>query len=346
MSLALYIGIIALATVLVWKGSDLLEESAQALAAYYTIPPAVEGAVVIAVGSSLPELATTVISAAIHDEFHLGVSVIVGSAVFNILVIPGLSAIAAKQVTAHPSLVYKDAQFYVISILAVLLVFALAVLFSPVEGERMRGELTRSLALIPLGLYLVYLFLQHMETLDYRHEKKKERRKESEADSNEERIRPGRNWLILAGGMALITVGVEGLIRSALFLGDYFETPGFLWGVTVIAAATSIPDALVSIRVAMHRKGDTSIGNVLGSNVFDLLVAIPAGVMVAGASVVDFTSTLSLMTYLVAATVLLFVHIRIGWRLTRSDGIVLLSAYLAFVIWMVLETTGVVRLTS
>ena len=78
------------------------------------------------------------------------------------------------------------------------------------------------------------------------------------------------------------------MCAALFFFGEYFNTPSFIWGVTVVAAATSVPDAVVSIKVATRKNGMVSIGNVLGSNVFDLLVAIPAGIMIAGTANVDF----------------------------------------------------------
>ena len=74
------------ASAIIWKGSELLESASERLSAYYKLPPVVQGAIVVAVGSCFPELSTTVISTLVHGEFELGVCAIVGSAIFNILV--------------------------------------------------------------------------------------------------------------------------------------------------------------------------------------------------------------------------------------------------------------------
>lgn len=335
-SLLLYIGIVLVSSLVVWKASGLLEKSAQALSEFYHLPPLVQGTIITAVGSSFPELSTTVISTLIHGEFDLGVSAIVGSAIFNILVIPGLSGVMAGKISSDRILVYKDAQFYITSVAVLLLTFSIAVIYYPVEGDPIKGEITRGIALIPVVLYFLYLFLQQQDTKDFQKEKEKEEKSGAE-------IKPGKEWLKLLASLVLILGGVEGLVRSAIFFGDYFQTPNFFWGVTVVAAATSIPDAFVSVRVAISGKGTVSIGNVLGSNIFDLLIAIPAGILIAGSSVVNFSVAVPMMLFLTIATITLFAFLRTGLYLKNWESWVLLLLYVLFIAWMSLETFGVIN---
>ena len=166
----LHIFILLISSLAVWKGGSLLESSAETLSRHYHLPPIVQGSIITAVGSSFPELSTTIISTMLHGEFDLGVSVIIGSAIFNILVIPGLSVIVAGQLDSDRILVYKDAQFYIISVAVLLLAFSMAVIYNPVEGPSIRGNMTRLIAAVPLCLYLLYLFLQSQETMDFKND--------------------------------------------------------------------------------------------------------------------------------------------------------------------------------
>jgi len=326
--------VVALAgTAVVWAGSGVLERASERLAAHYRLPDIVQGAIVVAVGSSFPELSTTVIAALVHGEFELGVAAIVGSALFNILVIPGLAGLSGReQLRANRDLVYKEAQFYMIAVAVLTLTFAFAVIYHPVagDGRALSGEITRGLALIPLVLYVLYVFVQYQDTLDHT----------AEVDARD--IRPGREWLKLAGSLVLIVAGVEGLVRAAVNFGDIFATPSFLWGITVVAAGTSIPDAFVSVRAARAGRGVTSIANVLGSNVFDLLVCIPAGVLVAGAAAIDFAVAAPMMAVLTAATIALFLFMRTKLVLSRGESVGLLGLYAGFVVWIAVETFAVV----
>lgn len=335
MDLLLHLAFVVGGTALTWKGSTLLERSGERLADRYRLPALVRGTLVVAVGSSFPELATTVSSALIHGEFELGLSAVVGSAVFNILVIPGLSGLFSKRLEFDLRLVYRDAQFYLTSVAVLLLAFSFALIYEPVPGQTLVGRMTRPVALVPIALYGLYLFLQQQES------------GESEEGSGSEGPGPGaegralRDWLLLLLSLALVVAGVEGLLRSAVWLGRTLGTPSFLWGATVVAAATSVPDALISVRGARRGEGDVSVGNVLGSNIFDLLVAIPAGVLIAGATPVNYAVAAPLMGFLTLATVVLFTSLRTRLTLSRAEAWVLLGLYGVFVGWLALETAGV-----
>lgn len=323
-------------TAVVWKASGWLESSADRLSAYYGLPAIVQGSIVVAVGSSFPELTTAVIAPLIHGEFELGVGAIIGSAIFNILVIPALATVSTPgPLNAGRDLVYKEAQFYIISVAVFLLMCSFAVIYYPV-GNGFVGTITPGLALIPLGIYLLYIFIQYQDTADH----------EAPAVSG---ISAPRQWGFLLASLALITVGVEALVRAAIGFGDVFGTPSFVWGLTVVAAATSIPDAFVSVTAARNDREVTSVANVLGSNVFDLLVAIPAGVIVAavvGASAVtiDFAVAVPLAAYLVFATIALFTLLRTDFELQHWEAWGLLVLYGVFLAWLVLETVGLIAL--
>jgi cation:H+ antiporter len=333
MDLLLYIGVIVVSTGFVWWGSFLLETASERIAAYYQLPAIVQGAVIAAVGSSFPELSSTVVATLLHGEFELGVAAIVGSAIFNILVIPGLAGLSGKPLTADRVLVYKDAQFYITSVTVLLLSFAFALIYFPVEGSDWQGLMTRPIALIPIALYGLYIFLQQQDMLEHVADK-----------SPPEDISIVKEWLRLLLSLVVIVGAVEGLVRSAIALGDILNTPSFLWGITVIAAATSLPDAFVSVRAARRGEGVISIANVLGSNIFDLLVAIPIGVLIAGASPINFAVAAPMMGVLTFATIFLFAMLRTKLELTRVESGLLLGLYVVFIGWMALETFGVTHI--
>ncbi len=324
-------------TAVVWTGSGLLESASERLSLYYRLPEIVQGAIVMAIGSSFPELATVVVSTLVHGEFELGVAAIVGSALFNIMVIPALCGLVAKdQLMTNRDLVYKEAQFYMIAVAALLLTFSFAVIYNPVEsgGGVLRGELTRWLAILPLVLYAIYVFVQYQDTMDY------------QSDEDVSHVQPGKEWARLAGGLALILIGVEGLVRAAVNFGDILGTPSFLWGITIVAVGTSIPDAFVSIRAARNGKGITSTANVLGSNIFDLLCCIPIGVLIAGTAVINYSVAAPMMAVLTFATLVLFLMMRTDMILSRKESWSLLTMYGVFVVWMVLESINLTNLTN
>ena len=297
MFLLLYSLIALVSTAIIWVGSGWLESSSERLSVYYELPPIIQGAVVVAVGSSFPELTTAVFSTLLHGEFELGVAAIVGSALFNVLVIPALAGLFAKDVLrSNRDLVYKEAQFYLISVAVLLLVFSFAVIYNPVEGVSgsLAGEVTRPLVLLPLGMYGLYVFVQYQDTMDY------------QAEVSPGDIRVGREWAVLAGALGTILVGVEGLVQTAIRFGDFFGTPSFLWGITI----------------------------------FDLLVCIPAGVLVAGTVAINYSIAAPMMAVLTLATLVVFLMMRTHLLVSRREAWVLLGLYAVFVVWVGVETFG------
>jgi cation:H+ antiporter len=316
-------------TAVIWKGSGLFEGAAERLSRYYRLPVAVHGAIVVAVGSSFPELSSVVISTVVHGEFSLGVGAIVGSAIFNLLVIPALSALSSETLGATRDIVHKDAQFYIISVLILFLVFALGATYVP-GGTNSAAILTPALAVLPLATYGVYVFLHYADASDH------------VADGAPE-VDPRRTWATLLFALALISVGVEGLVRAALSFGATFGTPSFLWGLTVLAAATSLPDAIVSIRAAKRDEDVTSLTNVLGSNTFNLLVAIPVGILLAGSATIDFRVAIPTMGFLTLASIVFIIFVRTDLELTDLEAYGFLALYGLFLLWMTLETVGAVE---
>ncbi|MGM0606706.1 MAG: sodium:calcium antiporter [Halobacteriota archaeon] len=316
-------------TAVTWKGSELLERSSRRLSLYYGLPAVVQGAVVVAIGSSFPELSSVVLAVLLHDTFDLGVGAIVGSAIFNVLVIPALSALRRSPLEVNRDVVYKEAQFYMLAIAILLLTFSFGVIYNT-NGDGTISVIGRPLALIPIGMYGLYVFIQYQDVSDY-----------------EPLVEPPEGpilgeWVKLAVSLVVILVAVEGLVRAAIGFGAVFNSPEFLWGLTIVAAGTSLPDAFVSIKAAEIGAGEVSVANVLGSNTFDLLVALPIGVLLAGQTVVNYALAVPMMGVLTLGTVALFTALRTDLQITRPEAIVLLGGYAVFVLWIVAETIGYV----
>jgi cation:H+ antiporter len=332
--LALLFGLAAAGTALAWKGGEALVHASDRLGAYYGLPAIVQGAIIAAVGSSFPELSSTIIAAARYGEFEIGVGAIVGSAVFNILVIPAISALLGEgSLASNRDLVYKEAQFYILSIAALLLTFSMAVIYFPAGGAStpLQGTLPRWLAFVPVAFYGVYIFIQYHDTMEY----------VPDLPVDTSQVNPLREWGRLALSLTLILAGTELLVRAAVGLGDAFGTSTFLWGLTVVAAGTSLPDTFVSVTAARVGNASVSLANVLGSNIFALLVALPAGVIVAGSAPVDFAVVVPMMGFLIVASIAFFGVLRTDMVLSSRESYFLLVLYGVFLAWLVAESLGV-----
>ena len=330
-NLPLDVTIIVVTTGLIWLGSGWLEGASEKLSAYYGLPEVVQGSIVTAIGSSFPELATVVVAAVTVGSLELGVGAIVGSAIFNILVIPALAGIATEDdIESNRTLVYKEAQFYMLAVSVLVITFAMAVIYYRVPtAEHLSGEITRPLAMIPIALYGLYLFIQYQDTAEHE--------ADPEAGAGVDVL---RQWGLLLAGLVVILLAVERLVHSIDVIGTELGVPEFVMGVTIAAGATSLPDALVSLRAARDGRGVASLANVLGSNTFDLLVAIPVGVLIVGPTPINFSMAVPMFGVLTLATILLFTVLRTGLALSTVESYALLGSYIAFVAWVVLETVS------
>ncbi len=341
MIIAFIVGGTLFGAALLWFSCSRLEEATHRLAQHYGIPDAVKGSVLLAVSSSMPELVTALLAFPVHNDFELGLSAIIGSAIFNILVIPAFSVYArGKPLSAERDLVYREAQFYLVSVAVLMLVLSLSVIYGGIQpdilddGRRIfTGRFTPLLAAFPLLLYGLYLYIQFEEV-----------KRKREENPRVPGINQWKEWGILIGCIALILVGVEALLRVAITLGDLLETPTFLWGMTIVAAATSMPDTFVSVRASVLGRTESSVSNVLGSNVFDLLVAVPLGVVITGAILVNFTQIVPMMAFLVLATIVMLVFMLRDMQLSVREAHVMMFLYIAFGAWMTLEAFGVMDL--
>jgi len=208
-------------------------------------------------------------------------------------------------------------------------VFALGATYVP-GGTNTAAMLTPPLTVLPLATYGVYVFLHQQDASEH-------------TADRVAGVSPARESVILVAALAVIGVGVEGLVRAALALGDAFGTPSFLWGLTVIAAGTSLPDAFVSVRAAQNDDSVTSLTNVLGSNTFNLLVAIPVGVLLAESATVNFLAAIPTIGFLAFATLVFIVFTRTGLELTNAEGYGFLGLYGLFLVWMTLESVGAIE---
>jgi cation:H+ antiporter len=330
-----WIFITVVSSVAVWGGSFWLEESSEQLSDYYDVPYIVKGAIITAFGSSFPEVSSVVIATILHGEFNLGVGSVVGSAIFNILVIPAIVALYSEhKIQVSRKIADKEAKFYMVSISAIIIVICLSVIYNPVDSTSLLdAEITPYIAVLPLLLYVVYVFDQWQEIKD----------SDAENDEdNDKNIDVLKNWGLLLLSLAVIGGGIEALVRSVLFFGDITGIPSFIMGAVIVAGVTSVPDTIVSLKQARSGQGEASLANVFGSNTFDLLVAVPAGVILSGGAIVNFSAGIILLSILVAVTIVVFIVIRTDLDIKKREAILLIIIYISFIVWISLEGLSII----
>ena len=307
-------------------GALLLVRGASSLAAALGISPLAIGLTVVAFGTSAPELAVSV-QAAWAGQTDIAVGNVIGSNIFNVLFILGLSALIAPVIVAE-QLVRKE--------VPLLIATSVLLLLLALDGAVGRGD--GVLLFAGVVAYTVYLFVQArregaLASAEYA--------KEFGADA----ALRGRHWIVQVGlvlaGLALLVTGSEWLVEGAVRAARLLGVSELVIALTVVAAGTSLPEATASLVAALKGERDIAVGNVVGSNLFNVLAVLgvsalvsPAGLAVAPA-VLAFD--LPVMIALAVACLPIFFS---GYAIARWEGALFLAYYVFYVAYLGLRATG------
>ena len=322
-------------------------ESLDQIARRWKIPSNVAGASLMAAGSSSPELAIALISLFVAGGAHsdVGIGTIIGSAVFNILVITGASAVV-RPARVTWQVVTRDSLVYVASIGLLLISFQ-------------DGAITLLEAVWFAGLYAVYLFIlfqwesffpatepPHIAEVETKLESfRQNRRLYHRINSVVEKgigLLMGNPrqayWRAFLVSIAFVSAISWVLVESAVSLAEALSLPPVIIALTILAGGTSVPDLISSMLVSAQGRGEMAIANAVGSNIFDILVGLSVPwiiVLLFRQNVVHVgTENLWLSTIILLGTViLLFVLVSSNRMLTRKEGWGLLATYVVFIIW-------------
>lgn len=312
--------------IMVW-GAELMVRGAARIASAVGISSLVVGLTVVAFGTSAPELSVSVASA-YKGQVDLSIGNVVGSNIFNILVILGLSAIIIP-LTVAQQLVRFDIPLMIGSAF-VLYGLSWDGMISRLDGAILAGGVIS---------YTVFLI---------RHSRKESNEKvkaEYEEEFGEEKDNSGSGWLKNIGlmllGIAGLVFGSGWLVDSSVEIARHFGVSELVIGLTVIAVGTSLPEVATSIVAACKGERDIAVGNVVGSNIFNMLcvlgfssVASPAGIEVSKAALVF---DLPVMIGVCLASFPIFLS---GNRVSRGEGIFLFSSYIAYTVYLVMNATN------
>ena len=303
-------GLVVLATIcIVGGGAHLLVDSATRIAKRLGISELVIGLTVVALGTSAPEFAVTLI-AAFKGQGDISVGNIVGSNIFNLGFILGGCAIV-RAIPTSPTLVWRDGSVLVGTTLLLLVLIGWDLRLDRYDG---------GLLFVLLGLYLGYLFM------------KRKVLSESElgikpvVGGNDKHSLP-RDCLILVVGLVCIVGGSHLLIASASVIAREVGISEWVIGVTIVAAGTSAPELATSLAGVLKGRYGISAGNLIGSDIFNLLGVLGLAGMLRTIEV-DVAARLSLVS-LSAMVFLVFVFMRTGWRVSRLEGLILVAIGLA-----------------
>jgi len=302
--------------VLLYYGGETLVKNAVILARSWGISTMVVGLTVVAFGTSSPELAAS-LAAALSGSPAIAIGNVVGSNILNVFLILGLTALVTP-IRAQAQFIKREVP---IMIGAALLLFAL--LYFDQQVSRWEGLVS----VVLLGLYIWFL---------YRSSSSESALVQQEYD--QEYGGPAKaNWQAYAGvalGLVLLGVGARTLTIGAVSLAKAFGVPELVIGLTIVALGTSLPELAASVTAALRREPDIALGNIVGSNIFNILgiLGITALVQPVG---LPWESVQRDMWVMLLASLLLWPFLATGARLGRREGSVFLGLYLAYVVFLI-----------
>ena len=292
--------------VMLVKGSDWFVDGAAGIAARFHIPQIIIGLTIVAMGTSAPEAAVS-ITAAMGGSADITVGNIVGSNILNVLVILGLAS-AIVPIAVGKSTQKIDAPFMI----------AISAIFLALGWD---GTITRLDGIILLVLFAAYIGYMIREAL--------------RANEEGEEVKDMKVWQLLlatVGGLALVVWGADVAVDAATELATIFGMSERFIGLTVVALGTSLPELFTSVTAARKGNADIAIGNIVGSNIFNILFVVGLSSMIIN---VPFASNFRIdMAVALAASLFLWAASLKQKKLVRWHGFVMLAGYVGYFLYL------------
>lgn len=303
MEIALQFVLLALGFAMLAKGADWFVEGAAGIAMRFGIPQLVIGLTIVAMGTSAPEAAVS-IAAAVKGNADITIGNIVGSNILNILVILGLAASIVPIAVAR-STVRIEIPF-MIAVTALLFYQGRDGSISLADG---------GVLMVAFAAYMMYLYTMAMKS-------------NVDSDLEEPGLPLGRCLLGAVGGLALIIAGSNVTVGAATSIATYAGLSERFIGLTIVALGTSLPELFTSVAAARRGNADIAIGNIVGSNIFNILFVVGLSSLIID---IPFASAFNFDTYVaLGAAVLLLLCVLRTQRLQRWAGALMLVCYAVY----------------
>ena len=337
-SFLLWVSLIVFASIAIWRAGDFFQPAADYVQEKHKLPESIKAAVIDAIASSFPEFCVAIIAVILLGRAEVGISSIVGSALYNVLIIPAAAGLVAKgPMKIGKEVVWRDSLMYfgvVILLLVALLAFPNAWGFG--------------VAALFILAYVGYIFWLN---IDYRKHKRNlaeednnvsvpaetEASVEEEEESELEIRDEPHAWKWILGMMLVMGLASHILVEASIQLGDLLGIDAVIMGFIVIAAGTSVPDTVLSVLSAKRGNYDAAISNVFGSNIFDICICLSVPILIALVLTGSVTPVnlpqLELVYMLVGATALaIYLFWSDNYTLTKTKSTIMFGIYLLIIL--------------
>lgn len=312
MEIILQILLLVVGFALLIKGADLFVEGASKVADKFGIPQIVIGLTIVAMGTSLPEAAVS-ISAAVKGSADITIGNVVGSNILNVLIILGLTAVI-RSVSVKRNTIRYEIPFTIL-VTVILSVMGLS--------DFTVGRVEGVILWVFMILYLVYLLWISKTDKDAI----------EEVPEAEKGDAVWKMLLFIVLGVVMIIVGSDLSVDAATAIAIDFGMSERLVGLTIVALGTSLPELVTSCTAAIKGKADIAVGNIVGSNIFNILFVVGTTALI---TPVPYSANFMVDSFVaIGAMVLLWLCVIPGKKLNRLGGIVLLLGYAGYFVYLI-----------
>jgi cation:H+ antiporter len=330
-------GLFLLGLVALIAGAELLVRGASKLALSFGISPLVVGLTVVAFGTSSPELAVSMQSAW-SGQVDIALGNVVGSNIFNVLFILGASALIVPLVV-HQQLIRQE----------VPLMIGISLLLWALAADRGIGRWEGALLTMLMVAYTLLLVRQS---------RRETAAAQAQVDAEYTEAfdgLPKRGWdahwgvqgLLILSGLALLVLGAHWLVEAAVAFARALGVSELVIGLTIVAAGTSLPEVATSIMAALRGERDIAVGNVVGSNIFNILAVLGISASIAPAALPVAPVMLAFdIPVLLAVSIACLPIFFTGNQIARWEGALFLALYAAYTLYLILDATGHDALTG
>lgn len=305
------------------KGADYLVDGSSSLAKKFKIPTLVIGLTIVAFGTSMPELIVNIL-ASLKGNGDIAFGNIVGSNIANILLILGITA-TIKLLKVQHSTTWKEIPFSLLAAI-VLLVFASTMFLDKLA----LSSILRFEGIILLLFFAIFLY--------YVIELARRNKSQMKDDKLEiKKLSSLKIFLYILGGLVALYFGGKLVVEGAVALARLFGMSEYFISLTIVAVGTSLPELVTSIIAALKGDSDMAIGNVVGSNIFNIFWILGVSALIAPITIPTF-AIIDLLV-LLGTTFLLFLFMFIGRKheLERWQGIVFILMYIAYIVHLIMR---------
>lgn len=309
--------------VLLIKGADFFVDGSSSVAKILKVPTIIIGLTVVAFGTSMPELSVSV-TAALRGSNDLAVSNVLGSNIFNLLIVLGCCALV-KPVAAKWSLLKKEFPFSILITIILLLVDSDFSIMKILDGNQ-GFVLGRWAGLLFLILFVLYIYATVKSALRSRAEAKDMEEEEYKTMS------PLKSGIYIVIGLIGIVWGGNLVVDSASNIALTFGWSQTFIGLTIVALGTSLPELVTSVVAARKGENDLAVGNVVGSNIFNILLILGVSSFITPITL-DVTAVYDTII-LIIASIVVYVSAISKREIQRKEGILFLVCYFAFFLYV------------